>query len=220
MKYTTIIFDFDGVIVDSWRGIANGFVKCLSAYGIHETEEEVKKMIGPPFAHLICKKYGLSEEEGRKAIMIHRKYYREHGVYEAELYEGVKETLKLLHDNGVRLAIASTKPLDNIICQCEYFGIIDFIEFIDGQDDFQTRGTKTVLVRETMDMMDVREPERTLMVGDKITDIVAGRDNGCDTALVTYGYGNEHDYNESHPTWMIDSPYDLVDLVFSGEKEK
>ena len=218
MRYDTVIFDFDGVIVDSWKGIANGFIKCLSAYGIHESEEEVKRMIGPPFAHLICEKYGLSEEEGRKAIMIHRKYYREHGVYEAELYDEVPEMLKLLHDNGVRLAIASTKPLENIVCQCEYFGVLDYIEFIDGQDDFQTRGNKTVLVDETIRMLDVKEKDRCLMVGDKITDIVAGRDNGIDTVIVTYGYGNDHDINDSFATYRIDTPLELLDIVFGGGK--
>ena len=139
MKYNTVIFDFDGVIVDSWLGIAKGFVKCLGEYGIVETIENVKKMIGPPFAHLIVDKYGFSKEEGAKAIMIHRKYVREKGVYEANLFEGVYELLETLYNKGITLAIASNKPLENVACQAEYFKIDKFFEFINGQDDLQDR---------------------------------------------------------------------------------
>ena len=135
MKYNTVIFDFDGVIVDSWLGIAKGFVKALGAYGITETIENVKKMIGPPFAKLIIEKYGFDQEEGKKAIMIHRKYVQEHGCFEATLYDGVYEMLQTLDNMGVQMAIASNKPIENVKLQIKYFEIEKF--FKEGYSHFE-----------------------------------------------------------------------------------
>jgi len=213
MKYNTVIFDFDGVIVDSWLGIAKGFVKCLKAYGIHETIEDVKKMIGPPFAHLIVDKYGFSKEEGAKAIMIHRKYVREKGVYEAKLFDGVYEMIKTLYDNNITLAIASNKPIENVICQCEYFKIDKFFKFINGQDDLQTRGEKSDLVREVMDILKIETPEKVLMVGDKETDIIGGHKNGAKSVMTDYGYASKEEQENSKADHHIKKPLDLLNIV-------
>ena len=213
MKYNTVIFDFDGVIVDSWLGIAKVFVKCLGKYGIVETIENVKKMIGPPFAHLIVDKYGFSKEEGAKAIMIHRKYVREKGVYEANLFEGVYELLETLYNKGITLAIASNKPLENVACQAEYFKIDKFFKFINGQDDLQTRGNKADLVRETMNVLNIDDPHKVLMIGDKPTDIEGGHENGLDAVMVKYGYGNEEEIKTCNADYYIERPLDLLNIV-------
>ena len=58
MGYTTVIFDYDGTLVDSQEGIAKGFQQALAAYGIREEVEEIKKLIGPPLSRTIVTKYG------------------------------------------------------------------------------------------------------------------------------------------------------------------
>ena len=52
-----------------------------------------------------------------------------------------------------------------------------------------------VIVAETVQtdllgLTSVDKPARTLMVGDKPADILAGRGAGAHTAAVTYGYGD------------------------------
>ncbi|WP_138269171.1 HAD family hydrolase [Anaerofustis stercorihominis] len=213
MKYNTVIFDFDGVIVDSWLGIAKGFVKALGAYGITETIENVKKMIGPPFAKLIIEKYGFDQEEGKKAIMIHRKYVQEHGCFEATLYDGVYEMLQTLDNMGVQMAIASNKPIENVKLQIKYFEIEKFFKEVIAQDTMQTRGEKSDLVKEAMDKLNIKDPKKVLMIGDKPTDIIGGKKNGTDAVMADYGYGSEEEKETCNANYHIKTPLELINIV-------
>lgn len=213
MKYNTVIFDFDGVIVDSWLGLAKGMVRALKAYGVEETLENMKKNIGPPFAKMVIEKYGLDKETGKKAIMMHRKYVHEKGCFEAQLYDGVYEMLQALSNMGIRLAIASNKPIENVMLQVEYFKIKHFFEFINAQDTMQTRGEKEDLVREVLQKLNINDTQNVLMVGDKNTDIVAGKINKTDTVMTDYGYAGKEEQEKSNPTYHINSPIELIKIV-------
>ncbi|WP_290771601.1 HAD hydrolase-like protein [Anaerofustis sp.] len=213
MKYNTVIFDFDGVIVDSWLGIAKGFVKALGTYGIEESIENVKKLIGPPFAKLIIEKYGFDEKTGKEAIMIHRKYVQEHGCFEASLYEGVYEMLVSLKSMGIKMAIASNKPIENVKLQIEYFNIEKFFQVVVAQDTMQTRGEKSDLVREVMEKMNIHNPKEVLMIGDKPTDIIGGHKNGTDSVMADYGYGNDEEKRNCKVEYHIQNPMDLIKIV-------
>lgn len=100
MGYTTVIFDYDGTLVDSQEGIAKGFQQALAAYGIREEVEEIKKLIGPPLSRTIVTKYGFGEEDAKEAMAIFRRYVREHGNEECRVFDGVPEMLRGLREAG------------------------------------------------------------------------------------------------------------------------
>jgi len=56
-----------------------------------------------------------------------------------------------------------------------------------------------------------------LMVGDTANDLIAARQNGIDTAIVTYGYGNPQDLDPLQPEFRLDSFEQLLALArFQG----
>ena len=170
-------------------------------------------MIGPPFAKLIIDKYGFDKKEGKKAIMIHRKYVQEHGCFEATLYKGVYEMLETLDNMGVQMAIASNKPIENVKLQVEYFKIGKFFKEVIAQDTMQTRGEKSDLVKEAMENLKIKDPKKVLMIGDKPTDIIGGHKNGTDAVMADYGYGSEKEKAECNADYHIKTPLELIDIV-------
>lgn len=54
------------------------------------------------------------------------------------------------------------------------------------------------------------DPQLTLMVGDRLHDIIGGKKNGVATAAVTYGYGSRNEIEEVEPDFIFHSPSDLT----------
>ena len=110
-KYKFIFWDMDGTLANTYEGVTNCVKYAMEPYGIHlEGEEELRKFIGPPLRFSFTTYCGLSEEEAEKAIVRYRERYIPIGVYECELFEGVRETIQAFKEAGYIQVITSSKP--------------------------------------------------------------------------------------------------------------
>ena len=48
MKYDYLLFDLDGTLVDTLRGVVISAQYALAKYGIHRSLEELRPFLGPP----------------------------------------------------------------------------------------------------------------------------------------------------------------------------
>ena len=113
----SVIFDMDGVLVNSEPVHYRAYVEALSRWGKKLTYDEYKKYIGTTNAVIID---GLIETFG---LPVGRDDFNElMKGYKAALYErdgypgvaGIPELLKSLKEAGYRLAVASSSPYENI----------------------------------------------------------------------------------------------------------
>ena len=96
-RYDIFFFDLDGTITDSSVGITNSVMYALRKFGIVEEDRtKLYQFIGPPLTDSFQRYYGFSEEESWQAVEYYREYYREKGIYENRVYEGMEETVKKL----------------------------------------------------------------------------------------------------------------------------
>ncbi|MPW27179.1 HAD hydrolase-like protein [Alkalibaculum sp. M08DMB] len=212
MRYKAVVFDFDGTIVDSEEGIAIGFQHALKSQGISEDLEVIKSLIGPPLSRTIITKYGLSEEDGEKAMQLHREYYTEIGIYQCKLYPLIIEMLEGLKAMGVKMMIATNKAESYAIEQIKYCEIGQYFTCVVGNNETQTRGTKAEFIDIAIGDLGINKNE-IMMVGDRYNDIEAGKEAHLDTVGVTYGYGSITEINDIAPTYIINSPLELIDIV-------
>lgn len=102
---------------------------------------------------------------------------------QGSLYEGVAETLRELHGRGVRLFVASNGLEDYVKGVVRATGIAPYFEDLYSAGEHRTR-SKVDLVRLLLGRFGVRS---AWMVGDRSSDVEAGRRNGlpvigCDYA--------------------------------------
>ena len=122
-----ILFDLDGTVTDSGPGIMNAATYVLKHFGITETDrEKLKRFVGPPLKDSFREFYGVSE--GDEAVEVFREYYEDKGVFENELYPGMKELLGELHDAGKILVISSSKLEAMVVKVLEYFDILKYFD--------------------------------------------------------------------------------------------
>jgi phosphoglycolate phosphatase len=127
---------------------------------------------------------------------------------EGELYRGVKTTLEALHKQGIRLFIASNGLEDYVKGVISIHGLAPLFEGLYSAGEYQT-SSKVILVRMLLDNHGLKS---AWMVGDRSSDVEAGKKNGlvvvgCDYA----GFRNEgelddadifiHDFSEL-PQWL------------------
>lgn len=214
-KYDYVIFDFDGTVVDTGEGILKSLQYSFKEMGREVPDlDDLKKFIGPPIHYSYTTYYGVSEEEVGMYIKKYRERYRAKGIYECHLYEGFPELLDTLHEKGVRIGIASSKPESLIYDVADFLGVTGKFDAIVGvQIDDSNHSSKTGLVLESMKKLGAEDRKKVLMVGDRCYDIDGAAGAEVDSCGVLWGYGNEEEFREHNATYIVSDTEKLLELV-------
>lgn len=108
--YQGIVFDLDGTLIDTSGGIMNSYKQTLKKYQLDIPEEKIiRNFIGskPPVVfETVFKK---TPEEASEMTKVYRDFYKQYGMLGNYIYPGIKETLKQLKKDGVKLGVATLK---------------------------------------------------------------------------------------------------------------
>ena len=214
-KYDYVIFDFDGTVVDTGEGILKSLQYSFREMGREvPSADELKKFIGPPIHYSYTTYYGVSEAEVGMYIKKYRERYRAKGIYECALYKGFPEVLDSLHKNGVKVAIASSKPESLIYDVADFLGITEKFDAIVGvRLDDSNHSSKTGLILEAMKKSGAVDRNRALMVGDRCYDIDGAAGAGVKSCGVLWGYGSREEFEEHNADYIVSDTDELLKLV-------
>jgi phosphoglycolate phosphatase len=200
------LFDIDGTLLDSAGDITAAVVGALGKRGRAGavTQEFLRANIG---LHLratfmdVFPEY--TEEQMLALIKDYRDIYLGRKHQSTSVYPGVAEGLAGL---GGKKGTATTKGSETTGKVLELFGLRRYIDHVQGTDGFPHKPAPDVLLR-SMEALGAT-PEETLMVGDSMVDMEAGRNAGVKTCAVRYGYGADR-IPADLPDYWIDSLRDL-----------
>lgn len=216
-RYDYVIFDFDGTVTDTGEGILKSLQYSFAAHGKPVPDlSDLKKFIGPPIHYSYVTYYGISEDEVGSYITKYRERYREKGIFECYIYDGMKEMIEKLRENGVKIGIASSKPIKLIYDVMAHLGITELFDAVSGTmfDDSNHSG-KADLVLEAMKKLGVADKSRVLMVGDRYFDIDGAAGAGVDSCGVLFGYGSREEFEEHGATYIAESAKGIAEIVLS-----
>lgn len=186
----TILFDLDGTISDSFLGITKCVQYALRTQGIEvEDLHELTDFIGPPLILNFRKRYGFDDETIAFLVKKYRERFDKIGVFENELYPGVKEALASLQDRGYALVLASSKPEDACRIILEHHGILSYFTEVVGATLDSRISSKKEVLEEVLRRMDIQNPKECILIGDTIYDVEGAKDIGMDCIGVSYGFG-------------------------------
>ncbi len=214
MKYNYVIFDFDGTVADTGEGILKSLQYSFEQMGREVPDlSDLKKFIGPPIHYSYVTFYGVAEEDVDRYITKYRERYRKIGIFECHIYDGMRETLEKLRTAGVKIGIASSKPVKLIHDVMNYLNLEEYFDAVVGvQFDDTKHPGKTDLVLQSMEKLGA-DKKSTLMVGDRYFDIDGAAGAGVDSVGVVYGYGSREEFMEHNATYIVDKPQEILDIV-------
>ena len=214
-NFDAVLFDFDGTVADTGEGVFLCVRYAIDAHGLEQpSDEDIRKFIGPQMIVSYHTLYTqLSDDEVQSLMQSYREKYAEVGLYKYKLYDGITELLKKLNENGIKTAVASSKPqeaLENII---KVSGIDKYFDCIVGADRNYTDSDKATIVEEAIKRTGVTDKSRVLMVGDRKYDIVGAHKAGIACAAVLFGYGSQEEFDEYRADYVVNSFKEVEKIV-------
>lgn len=187
MNIKAVIFDLDGTLLDTGRGIAKCVAATFGKMSLAVPNEEIcKTFVGPPLKKHFPELFETDEKTADDFVKLFREEYAKGDIFLAERYPGMEECLATLHER-FPLAVATNKREDLAVKLLKKFEMSSFFDAICGSDAASTM-TKEQIVANAAKRLGV-EPVDCLMIGDSENDAEAAERLGMPFVGVTYGYG-------------------------------
>lgn len=199
-RFSAVLFDLDGTIVDSAPGITSTLRYTLDHLGLPvQTPAELLRWVGPPILDSF-RDYGhLDEDESRYALAVYREKYAAEGVYDATAYPGVLDVLRAVHAAGVPMSLATSKPESLAKLILTDLGVADCFTEITGASEDEVRSKKADVVEEALRRLraDGADLSNVVLVGDRVHDVEGAAAHGVPTIFVSWGYGTPDEADEA-----------------------
>lgn len=213
MRYSAVIFDFDGTICDTGEGILKSAKYALEAFGYNAPDyEELTCFIGPPLLITFQEKFGADAARADELVKKFRERYTNKGVFESKLYDGIKELLMSLKKDNIKIGIASSKPQEYIETLLDHFGIKSYFDVICGVTFTADCESKASIIARCQKELNIAGNE-CIMVGDKKYDIEGAKTNLIDSVGVLWGYGTKFEHIEAGAKFIIDKIEDIESVA-------
>ena len=204
-----VIFDLDGTLTDSARGIVSSFRHALGEIGAAVPDGDLaSRIVGPPMHHTL-RAMGLGDNADA-AIAAYRADYTTRGWAMNSLFDGIAELLADLDAAGVRLAVATSKAEPTAQRIIAHFGLDQHFEVVAGASVDGSRASKADVVAHALAQLGPL-PDRVLMVGDRSHDVEGAAEHGIDTVVVGWGYGHA-DFDQDGPVAALAHVPTVADL--------
>lgn len=212
--YKYILFDLDGTLTDPKEGITKSVAYALDAYGIYvEDLDSLCKFIGPPLKESFMVYYGMDDAQGEEAVAKYRERFSVTGLFENKVYEGIREMLECLKEEGKTLIVATSKPAVFSERILEHFDLMKYFTFLSGSELDGTRVDKAEVIAYALEKNGITDLSNVVMVGDREHDIIGANKNGIDSVAVLYGYGCMEEFEKHHATYVAESVEQLKNIL-------
>lgn len=211
MNYEYVFFDFDGTLVNTVEGTAKSAQYALNQFSINTDNIENLGRIfcGPPLRESFSK-FLTDENDINSAIELYKKYQAENTIELSKIYDGIKELLEKLKQQGKNLNIVTLKSRDTTIKILEFLGIRKYFNIVIGMcDEFKSQNKKEML-RYAIQKVD---SNKAIMIGDRKSDIEAGNHCGIDTIAVLYGMDSFEVLSTVNPTFFAKDSNEIYNII-------
>lgn len=206
-RYRTLLFDLDGTLVDTRKGIMNSLRYTFDTLGLPQPDDP-DRFLGPPLPYSFREFCGMNEEATSEAVRIFREKYSGEELFNAEVFGGITELLDALKERGYVLAVATCKVEKFAHMILDRFGISRYFNVIGGSTG--TRVIKAEIIAHVRRELGDPDTSQMLMIGDRDNDILGARAVGIDCLYALWGYGSSDEAREYGASAAVRTPTDCL----------
>ena len=211
-KLKGVLFDMDGVLLDSEKYIAEAAIKMFREKGLEVKEEDFKPFVGAGedrYLGGVAEKYNFPydlDDIKKRAYEI----YDDLVSGEIKPLAGVEEFIKKCRDKGLKLAVATSADKIKMLINLRETGLNDdtFDVLINGLDVEKKKPDPEIYLKAASELN--LDPSDCLVVEDAINGVKAAREAGSRCLAVTTSFSKEE---LSDADWVTDSLEHIPDGV-------
>ncbi|KYC39153.1 HAD family hydrolase [Scytonema hofmannii PCC 7110] len=214
MLSKAVLFDLDGTLTDPKLGITRCIQYALSEMGYKPPDgDRLHWCIGPPLKNSFSQLLNTSEDKLlERAISLYRSRFSTVGLFENSLYPQIPETLQTIRSAGYKTFVATSKPYIYATRIIEHFALSPLFDGVYGSELDGTRSVKGDLIHHIL-LKEQLSPSATVMVGDRLHDIIGAKQHNIASIGVTYGYGTEQELKVNGADSIARFPDDIPMLL-------
>jgi phosphoglycolate phosphatase len=199
-----LIFDYDGVIVDSLDLFMDYFIQACTQEGFEEIGSKqvfLSLFDGNMFEKMLEK--GMSREQIKRIMY----FMRDELVLnqgKLQVFPGMRQVLKTLSSNNSLYIITSNES--HVVNQFLSLHQLTMFKDIIGSEKEPSKVKKIQMIKEQNGHKDV------FYIGDTVGDIIEGKKAKVDTVAVSWGWHDLQKLRKIDPAYLVSRPEDLIHL--------
>lgn len=202
-KYKLVLFDLDGVIIDSKRNMELSWFAVQTVFELNVPFENYFKLIGRPFNDIMAELDLSALADRIKRVYDVSSSCR---IDLVDFYDNCPEVIKKIKELGLRIGIVTSKDEDRTLEIIKKLNILfDVVECPDGKG--RGKPNPDPLFKAMLKCQ--RDPSETVYVGDMDVDMECARRAGIDYIHADWGYGSY-----SLEAMRASKPDDILSLIF------
>lgn len=207
MKYTHILWDFNGTILDDVDAGIVSVNKLLADRGLKTIsgKEEYREVFGFPIIDYYRRiGFDLEAEPFHIIAPIWVEQYMKN-VKNATVYDDFLETAERFRKAGLKQVIISATEINMLVGQLSDLSVIDYFDDICGLDNIHAESKADIAI----EWRKKNEKAVPLMIGDTLHDAEVAEKIGADCILVARGHQPKRVLTESGET-VVDRLKDII----------
>lgn len=219
-KIDTILFDFDGTVMDTTEVIVNSWQHTFNTLeGKDRPLEEIYATFGEPLPTTMKKFF--PDHPVEDSINIYRSYHYDNFAELISLFPGMRELLADLQDEGYTLGLVTSRLLGTTRQGLEKYDLEKFFNTVltcEDTDKHKPDPTPINLALERLGKI----ADNAVMVGDTMFDILCARNAGVKSILVDWAVAiTEEDLSgQNAPDYIIKDPTEIKTIVEKLNEEE
>lgn len=212
--HDAVLFDLDGVLVDSRVPFARSVNSALTAHGLApRPEHELNQYLGPPLHRTFRALVG-EESLVQPCVDSYRVRYREMAASETIVFPGIREILDGLA-NQLHLLVATSKPRALAEPLLDALNLRGLFAAVIGPELDSENEQKAVTVGRAI--QELSPKARPVMVGDRKHDIAAAHEHDIHAIGVLWGIGSEKELRTAGADALAHTPAELATLLTASK---
>ena len=209
-----ILFDMDGVLIDSETLMAKSAILALRDYGIDPVPEDFIPFVGrgeDKYVGGVAQKYGLTYTREMKARTYD--YYGRYVEQEAFVPKDVRRVLDTVKARGYKIAVCTSADYAKVVHNLRAIGVAEdfFDTFVTGDNIKNLKPHPEIYL--TGAKLTGTAPEDCLVVEDAPSGILAAHAGGMKAVGLTTSFPEAYLVEQSHPDFIIHDLAALLNII-------
>lgn len=211
-QFKTIIFDWDGTLMDSAGRIISAMQTSAANVGLPVPEEHaVRHIIGLSLDSVFDELFPQTDYSFKPRLFEEYRYqYVEADQTPSPLFEGAEDVLLHLKEKGLSLAVATGKARKGLIRVMTESALTEYFDDSICADEAESKPHPQML--ELLTQRNGWQKQQCLMIGDTTHDLKMAKSAGIQSIGVSYGAHPKENLAHLDPLHILDDIRELIDM--------